>query len=283
LRWLFDGRRESGMSTVRDKSEYLKQTTERMAKHFALPEWSVRQKLALAARILAAEGHGSGLAGQVSARADAPGTYYMLRYGLGFEEASPDNLLLVDDDLNVVEGEGMPNPANRFHLWVYRAKPHVRAIMHTHPPYVSALSMIGVPLAVAHMDTSLFYEDCAWLPEWPGTPIGDEEGRLISEAIGDKRSILLAHHGQLTAAATIEEAAILAVSIERAARLQLLAMSAGKIQPIDPQLAREAHDYRLKERSIGAAFHYYARCVLRRDPAVLTETSASSEPAGAVS
>jgi L-fuculose-phosphate aldolase len=283
LRWLFDGRRESGMSTVRDKSEYLKQTTERMAKHFALPEWSVRQKLALAARILAAEGHGSGLAGQVSARADAPGTYYMLRYGLGFEEASPDNLLLVDDDLNVVEGEGMPNPANRFHLWVYRAKPHVRAIMHTHPPYVSALSMIGVPLAVAHMDTSLFYEDCAWLPEWPGTPIGDEEGRLISEAIGDKRSILLAHHGQLTAAATIEEAAILAVSIERAARLQLLAMSAGKIQPIDPQLAREAHDYRLKERSIGAAFYYYARCVLRQDPAVLTETSASSEPAGAVS
>jgi L-fuculose-phosphate aldolase len=283
LRWLFDGRRESGMSTVRDKSEYLKQTTERMAKHFALPEWSVRQKLALAARILAAEGHGSGLAGQVSARADAPGTYYMLRYGLGFEEASPDNLLLVDDDLNVVEGEGMPNPANRFHLWVYRAKPHVRAIMHTHPPYVSALSMIGVPLAVAHMDTSLFYEDCAWLPEWPGTPIGDEEGRLIAEAIGDKRSILLAHHGQLTAAATIEEAAILAVSIERAARLQLLAMSAGKIQPIDPQLAREAHDYRLKERSIGAAFHYYARCVLRQDPTLLAEGSASSEPAGAVS
>lgn len=262
------------MSTVRDKSEYLRQTTESMAKHFVLPEWSVRQKLALAARILAGEGHGSGLAGQVSARADAPGTYYMLRFGLGFEEASPDNLLLVDDDLNVLEGEGMPNPANRFHLWVYRAKPHVRAIMHTHPPHVSALSMIGVPLAVAHMDTSLFYDDCAWLPEWPGTPIGDEEGRLISEAIGDKRSILLAHHGQLTAAATIEEAAILAVSIERAARLQLLAMSAGKIQPIDPQLAREAHDYRLKERSIGAAFDYYARNVLRHDPALLAEGSA---------
>lgn len=265
------------MNIVRDKSEYHKQTAERMERHFVTPQWSVRQKLALAGRILAADGHGSGLAGQLSARAAAPGTYYMLRFGLGLEEASPDNLLLVDDDLNVLEGEGMPNPSNRFHLWIYRAKPHVRAIMHTHPPHVSALSMIGVPLAAAHMDTSLFHDDCAWLPDWPGTPIGDEEGRLISEAIGDKRSILLAHHGQLAACATIEEATILSIFIERAAKLQLLAMSAGKIQPIDPQLAKEAHDYRLKERGISASFHYYARRVLREDPAAAFEEATAAE------
>ena len=254
------------MEIVRDKDEYHRQTTERMDKHFLMPEWSVRQKLALAGRILAAEGHDSGLAGQLSARAEKPGTYYMLRFGLGLDEASPENLLLVDDDLNVLEGEGMPNPSNRFHLWVYRAKPRVQSIMHTHPPHVSALSMIGVPLAVSHMDTSLFYEDCAWLPEWPGTPIGDEEGRLISEAIGDKRTILLAHHGQLAACATIEEATVLSIFIERAAKLQLMAMSAGEIKAIDPALAREAHDYRLKERAIGATFYYYARRTLRHAP-----------------
>src|SRR5262249_13965929 len=134
---------------------------------------------------------------------------------------------------------------------------------------VSALSMIGVPLAVSHMDTTLFYEDCAWLPEWPGTPIGDEEGRIISEAIGDKRAILLAHHGQLAACASIEEGAVLSIFIERAARLQLLAMSAGTIKPIDPALAREAHDYRLKPRAIGATFAYYARRVLRHDAGAL--------------
>lgn len=254
------------MQTIRDKSEYHRQTRERMERHFAIPDWSPRQKLALASRMLAAEGHDSGLAGQLSARAENQGTYYMLRFGLGLDEASPDNLLLVDDDLNVLDGEGMPNPSNRFHLWVYRAKPQVRAIMHTHPPHVSALSMIGVPLAAAHMDTTLFHDDCAWLPHWPGTPIGDEEGRIISEAIGDKRAILLAHHGQLCATATIEEAAVMSLFIERAARLQLMAMSAGKIQTIDAGLAREAHDYRLKERAIGATFYYYARRVLRQDP-----------------
>ncbi|MDE2167773.1 MAG: aldolase [Alphaproteobacteria bacterium] len=256
------------MKIVRNKSEYHKQTAERMEKHFVVPQWSVRQKLALAGRILGIEGHDSGLAGQLSARAERPGTYYMLRFGLGLEEASPDNLLLVDDDLNVLEGDGMPNPSNRFHLWIYRAKPQVRSIMHTHPPHVSALSMVGVPLAAAHMDTSLFHDDCAWLPEWPGTPIGDEEGRLISEAIGDKRAILLAHHGQLAACVTIEEAAVLSIFIERAAKLQLMAMSAGTIKAVDPTLAKEAHDYRLKERAIGATFYYYARRTLRYDPDV---------------
>lgn len=254
---------------VRDKAAYHEQTSQRMDTHFVMPEWSERQKLALSARILAADGHDSGLAGQLTARGPTPGTYYALRFGLGMEEITAENLLLVDDDLNVLEGDGMPNPSNRFHLWIYRAKPHVHSIVHTHAPYVSALSMIGVPLAVAHMDTSLFHDDCAWLPTWPGTPIGDEEGRIISEAIGDKRSILLAHHGQLTACGGVEEATVLALFIERAARLQLMAMSAGKIQAIDPELAKEAHDYRLKQRAIAATFHYYARRVLRQDPTVL--------------
>lgn len=267
------------MKIVRDKSEYHKQTSERMEQHFVVPAWPVRQKLALAGRILGMEGHDSGLAGQLSARAEKPGTFYMLRFGLGLEEATPDNLLLVDDDLNVLEGDGMPNPSNRFHLWVYRAKPHVRSIMHTHPPHVSALSMIGVPLKPAHMDTSMFYEDCAWLPEWPGTPIGDEEGRLISEAIGDKRAILLAHHGQLCACETIEEAAVLSIFIERAAKLQLMAMSAGAIKDVTPALAREAHNYRLTPRAVGATFYYYARRTLRNDPdAGLFEVSGANTP-----
>lgn len=267
------------MNVVRDKSEYHRQTAERMEKHFAVPSWSVRQKLALAGRILGMEGHDSGLAGQLSARGEAPNTYYMLRFGLGLEEASPDNLLLVDDDLTVLEGEGMPNPSNRFHLWIYRTKPHVRSIMHTHPPHISALSMINVPLAVAHMDATLFHDDCAWLPKWPGTPIGDDEGRLIAEAIGDKRAILLAHHGQLAACASIEEATVLSIFIERAAKLQLMAMSAGRIQSIDPTLAREAHDYRLKERAVGATFSYYARRALREDPAAAAfETASGAAP-----
>jgi L-fuculose-phosphate aldolase len=254
---------------IRDKAAYHQQAEARANLHFEGPDWSIQQKLALACRILAMEGHDSGLAGQLTTRGPRPGTYYMLRFGLGLDEITAGNLLLVDDDLNVIAGEGMPNPSNRFHLWIYRARPAVSSIVHTHPPHVSALSMIGVPLAVSHMDTTLFFEDCAWLREWPGTPIGDEEGRIISQALGDKKAVLLAHHGQLTATASIEHALVLAMFMERAARLQLMAMSAGTILPLEPALAKEAHDYRHKPKAIAATFAYYARRALRQDAGVL--------------
>jgi L-fuculose-phosphate aldolase len=254
---------------IRDKAEYQSRTTDQMERHLSLPPWSLRQKIALTCRVLAAEGHESALAGQITARGDRPGTYWMLSFGLGFDEACASNIVLVDDDLQLLEGDGMVNPSNRFHLWIYRHRPNVNAIVHTHPPYCSALSLVGQPLLAAHMDTAMFYDDCAYLAEWPGPPIGDDEGRIIHEALGDKRAVLLAHHGQLVATGTIEEAAVLAVFIERAARMQVLAQSIGTSKPIDPAIAREAHDYRLKPRAVAATFHYFARRALKQERDVL--------------
>lgn len=257
------------MAIVRPKEAYHERTTQEMEQHLRTPEWTLRQKIALSCRILADEGHESALAGQITARGDKPGTYWMLSFGLGFDEAQASNIVLCDDDLNLLEGDGMVNPSNRFHLWIYRHRPHVNAIIHTHPPYVSALSLLGEPLVAAHMDTSMFHDDCAFLPEWPGPPIGDEEGKLIHEALGNKRSILLAHHGQLCACATTEEAAVLSVFIERAARMQLLARAVGEIRKLKPEAAKEAHDYRLKPKAVGATFHYFARRALRKNSEVL--------------
>ena len=62
---------------------------------------------------------------------------------------------------------------------------------------------------------------------------------------------------------------MLAVFIERAARMQVLAQSIGKVKPIDPATAREAHDYRLKPRAVAATFHYFARRALKVERDVL--------------
>ena len=247
----------------RDKQFYEQRASDEMARHFLSANYDVRQKLALAGRMLAREEHESGLAGQITARAEKPGTFWTARFGYGLDEVTASNLLLVDDDLNPVEGDGMPNPSTRFHLWIYRVRPDVTCILHTHPPYTSALSMVGEELAVAHMDTTMFFEDCAYLPEWPGVPFGDEEGDIISKALGQKRAILLAHHGQLVACPTIEEAAVLAVFMERAAKMQIRARAIGPIRPIRPELAREARQYRLKSKAIEATFNYFGRQILR--------------------
>ena len=115
--------------------------------------------------------------------------------------------------------------------------------------------------AVAHMDAMMFYEDCAYLSEWPGIPHADEEGRIISTALGDQRAILLANHGLLTVGASVEEATYLAYFMERAARLQLDAEAVGPIEPVAPEHGRAAHDFLLKPEVVGATFAYLARLV----------------------
>jgi L-fuculose-phosphate aldolase len=82
--------------------------------------------------------------------------------------------------------------------------------------------------------------------------------------------VLLAHHGQVIAGASIEEACSLGILIERAAKLQLAAMAAGRIKPLPEQLAREAHDWTLTSPRSQANFAYYARRALGRHPDVLS-------------
>lgn len=258
------------LTSDKSKDSIKAETQQRMEALFKMPNWTLRQKVALTCRILFAGGHDSGLAGQITARGAKDGTFFTQRLGMGFDEVTSSDVLLVDDDLNVLEGTGMPNPANRFHAWVYRARPDVKCIIHTHPFYVSALSMLETPLIVSHMDTSILFDDCAFLENWPGVPVGNDEGKIISEALGDKRAILLSHHGQLVACGGVEEACILALTIERAAKLQILASAAGTIKEIPAHLAKEAHDWLLGRKRIEATFVYRARRVLKDDPDCLT-------------
>jgi len=251
------------------KEQLVKQAQAEMQRQFGESGWTVRERLALTCRILYDGGHDSGLAGQITARAETPGHYYTQRLGMGFDEITAGNLLVVDEDLRVQEGGGMPNPANRFHSWIYRARPDVQCIIHTHPLHVASLSMLEVPLEVSHMDNCTLYGDVAFLKQWPGVPVGNEEGEIISAALGDKRAILLAHHGMLVAAGSVEEACVLSLQFERAARMQLLAMAAGAIQPIPPELGREAHDWILTPKRSQIGFAYHARRALRAHPDVL--------------
>ena len=254
---------------ARPKSEYHERMRRDMEKFLRAPDWTPAQRLALSCRILDADGHESALAGQITLRGQKPGTYWGLSFGLGLDEARASNILLFDNELNVLEGDGMANPANRFHLWIYNERPGVNSIVHTHAPHTSALSMIAEPLIVSHMDTCVLYENCAYLPEWPGVPIGDEEGRIISEGLGDKEAILMAHHGLLTACKTLEEATNLAFYMERAAKLQLMARAVGPIKAVKREHALEARGYRGAPKYVNATFNYLARGVIRNAPEVL--------------
>ncbi|WP_407185142.1 aldolase [Bradyrhizobium centrosematis] len=244
---------------LRAKEYFDDRATREMAEHLKGAKRSDKETLSYACRILAMTGQEAGLAGQISFRSERPNAYWTLRFGLGFDEATPDDFIEVDRDLNTLTGAGMANPATRFHLWVYDARPDVKSLIHTHSPWASALAAARQPLVIAQMDMTPLHDDCAFLGEWPGVPIADQEGVLISEALGGKRAIILAHHGYLTAGASIEEATYLSVYLERAARMQIRAQAFGPLTPVDDALAKEAHDYLLKPSIVNATFDYWCR------------------------
>lgn len=228
-----------------------------------------RAELTRCAWILADEGHESGLAGQLTARGPRPGTYWTLPLGLAFDEATPSSWLLIDVELKVLAGEGShgirePNPATRFHVWVYGARADVRAIVHTHSPAASALAAAETPLVVAHMDATPLYEDTAYLAQWPGLPTADREGELIAAGLGDKHALLLAHHGLLTAGRSVQEACFLAVFFERMARLQLDAQAVGGVQALVGDEPRRARDFLRADRIMNLSFDAWARRAERK-------------------
>ena len=250
-----------------DKAHFMDRVSREMEQDLPASSLSTEESLAACCRILAHEGHESGLAGQVTARAQGqnatPGTFWTLQFGYGFEEATAERMVLVDEDLKPLLARGVakggrPNPGTRFHIWIYRKRPDVQAIVHTHAPHASALACTGSALKTIHMDSAMLH-GTAHLPDWPGVPVADDEGRIISAALGQAKSILLANHGLLTAGNSVAEAAYLAVFFERAARMQLAAMAAGGYREVRPELAAEAREFLLQPSIVRGTFAYWAR------------------------
>lgn len=243
------------------KQAFIDRVNREMAQDLPPLQGSTPELLAACCRILAREQHESGLAGQVTARANgsdaSAGHFWTLQFGYGFEEATAERMVLVDEDLKPLSG-GRPNPGVRFHVWIYRKRPDVQAIVHTHAPYASALAATGKPLKTIHMDSAMLH-GTAHLPDWPGVPVADDEGRIISAALGDAKTILLANHGLLAAGASVEEATYLAVFFERAARMQLRAMAAGGVKEVKRELAEEAREFLLQPSIVRGTFAYWAR------------------------
>jgi L-fuculose-phosphate aldolase len=234
------------------------------------PGYNLQQKLALTARILAWQGQGNTLSGQITCRDHLPDgrlALWVQKYGLGVEELTPSDFIHVDEDLKPIDPNetAFPNYATRFHVHVYRKRPDIQCMVHSHPIHVSALAMTGQKLQPEHMDFMAFYEEVQHLEEWPGVPFGDLEGEIISSLLGEEHwSGLLANHGLIVAGKNIEEATYRAYFFERAAKAQLLAMAASpSLRPVKKELGNQARDWRMAKGPVLAHYRYWSRMVLR--------------------
>lgn len=200
-------------------------------------EQALRRRLVQAGHILAALGQGDMTRGHLSARLpQAPGLFLMKPHSMGFDELTEAGLLTVDLDGKVVVGTGRRHSEVFIHSEIYRSRPDVGAVLHSHPLHMGALSAAGMALLPLSQPAALFAGDLGHYEASIGLVRSPEAGRAVAEALGAHRAVVLRHHGIACTGPTIEECTIGAVMLENAARIQLLAAAAG---PLDTPFAPE--------------------------------------------
>jgi L-fuculose-phosphate aldolase len=199
----------------------------------------LRARLADAGRVLAMEGHGDYVAGHISVRLPGdPGHFLMKPAGIGIEEMRPDNIITVDIEGDKVAGT-MPRHNEVFiHSEVLRARSDVSCVIHSHPMHAVAFSSLGKPLAA--VGNSSVYFTGGRLPVFSETTdliINRERGKAVARCLGGHAALILRNHGIVATGGSIEEAVWIAIKLERACQLQLLAESAG-----GPKLVADGED-----------------------------------------
>lgn len=136
---------------------------------------------------------------------------------------------MTDPDGNVVKGTGSPNiSAWAIHAPIYRARPDLNCALHVHSPYLTALaSTEGWQLDTRGGQLAgVFHGNVAYF-DYEGFVTEDEEGEHMAEALGDGSTLIMANHGALVAAASIEVAMLHLLSLERACMTEWMVRSAG--------------------------------------------------------
>lgn len=202
-----------------------------------------KQKLAAAFRLFGRFGFDEGVAGHITMRdPERLDHFWVNPMGVSFKQIRVSDLLLVDHEGNVVEGEGLLNGAAfTIHSRVHAARPDVIAAAHAHSVYGKSWSSLGRLLDPITQDSCAFYEDHALLGEFTGVVLDLDEGKRIGDALGDKKAIILQNHGLLTVGQSVEAAAWWYITMERSCQAQLMAEAAGTPKLISPEHAKQTH------------------------------------------
>ncbi|MDP9117490.1 MAG: class II aldolase/adducin family protein [Actinomycetota bacterium] len=214
-----------------------------------------KAKLAAAFRMFSKAGLDEGVAGHITVRDPRdPRTFWVNPFGMHFSMIRSSDLVRVDEDGQVVEGDRAVNGAAvAIHCAVHAARPDVLAAAHAHGPYGKTLSSLGVTIEPLTQDACAFYDDVATFDSYTGVVLDKEEGRRIGTALGTKKAIILRNHGMLTVGASVDSAAWWFLTLERTAQAQLTAYAAASGYGIKPiQIGAEAAE--LTRSQIGYEF-----------------------------
>ena len=187
--------------------------------------------------------------GNVSARVPAEDLLVIKPSGVGYDDLTPDAMVVCDLDATVVDGALSPSSDTATHAYIYRAMPEVGGIVHTHSPYATAWASRGEPIPCVL--TAMADEFGGPIPVGPFALIGgDDIGKGVVETLHGHRSpaVLMRSHGVFAVGATPRDAVKAAVMCEDVARTSYLARTLGPLAPleqsdVDALYERYQHSY----------------------------------------
>ena len=196
----------------------------------ARTERALRAALCAAGRRLSEVGLIGAAEGNLSARR-TDGTFLMTPSGIAKGALRPGDLLVIDQRGQVVEGHGRPSTDLRLHLAAYAARPELAAAVHAHP-----LTAVALTVAEVGWPDDLVAESVVTLGQVAVAPFAVPGTQDVAESVAPFLAghdvILLARHGALCLGATVAEAVDRMETLERVARIAVMARAAGRCEPL---------------------------------------------------
>jgi L-fuculose-phosphate aldolase len=178
----------------------------------------VRFEIAMARRILAREGCESAVAGHVSVRVPGEDAFWVSTFEY-FDETVPETIVKSSFDIELLEGDREPSPAISFHAALYRGRPDVNCVIHTHSHYVMVLATTGRLVGMYNDMAALFLdEQVVHVDDGTADPV---DGSVMCREVGDKHVIIVKNHGAIFLGDSLETTTVEAFTFEKCARIQI--------------------------------------------------------------
>src|SRR3981081_2328534 len=163
--------------------------------------------------------------------------FLLAPFGMHWSEVKASDFLVVDFSGRVLSGQGsVEGTALYIHQPVHRLSPQGRCVLHTHMPYATALCMLENPRLEMAVQSALgFYDDVAYDPAYNVLALDASEGERLARALGPKSVLMMGNHGVLVVGNTVPQAFERLYFLERAAQVQVLALSTGRPLQLIPE------------------------------------------------
>jgi len=196
------------------------------------PHRAIKEQLIVAGKVLVDQGQDDFTRGHISFRLpDDPNLFFMKAHSIGLDEITMANILTIDLEGNVFAGTARRHSEVYIHSEIFKARPDVNCVIHTHPTFSIALSATGRGLKCYSQPGALFHQALGIYDDTIALIRSHAMGAGVARALGDGRGVLLKNHGVVLTGATIAEAVIATLMLENGAMVQLLVEAAGDPAP----------------------------------------------------